>query len=80
MLLLITTAFKSKNVHGSSTCEYCSSPRCPSEVFQGLSFVPDPLLGKVLNPEKDRPSAGNFVSNDSFLALYSRVGIHRNTG
>ena len=60
---------------GNSTCEYCSPPRCPSEVFQGLSFVPDPLLdstgshlksfddiyGKVPNSEKDRPSAGTVV-------------------
>ena len=40
-------AFKSRNVV-KSTCEYCSPPRCPPrcppEVFQGLSFVPEPLL------------------------------------
>ena len=60
---------------GNSTSEYCSPLRCPLEVFQGLSFVPDQLLdstgshlksfddvyGKVPNSEEDRPSAGTFV-------------------
>ena len=60
---------------GSSTCKYCSPPRCPPAVFQGLSFLPDPLLdssgshfkpfddiyGKVPNSEKDRPSAGTLL-------------------
>ena len=60
---------------GSSTCKYCSPPRCPPAVFQGLSFLPDPLLdssgshfklfddiyGKVPNSKKDRPSAGTLL-------------------
>jgi hypothetical protein len=57
------------NKCGSSTCDYCSPPRCSPDVFQGLSFLPDPLLdstgshfkpfddvyGKQPNSEKDRP-------------------------
>lgn len=57
---------------GSDACEYCTPPRCSLDVFQTLSFVPDPLLdttgskfkpfedlyGKEPNSEKDRPSLG----------------------